>query len=142
MNCVNLDEIYITKFSCAKKRKYIPIKCHPYYISLLNNDKAKYESYIKRSKYQLSKPSSSWEHFIQIYQEISENGLDFSNPDSIIVKYKDGKSVCLHGRHRIAMLYMIYGKDTVLELLDDRVVSIQRQNIVYVLNYLFSLFSK
>ena len=137
---VKIYDIYLSKLSRqneCNENKVVKIKYHPYYISLVTKDKYKYENYIKRSNHQLSKPSSIWENLIYIFEDIHENGFDFSNKDYIIIKKRNGKLVCIHGRHRIAMLYLIYGKDSVLELLDSRVVGIHNQPFDCILNKIF-----
>ncbi len=125
---IKLKKIFLTKLSKDKKIHKRKIKNHPYYISLLNNNKRKYEKYIKLSKYQLKKPSAKWEHLIDIYNDISKNDFDFYNKDKMIIIEKKGKMFCIHGRHRICMLYIIYGRNTTLKLVNNIVVGIVATN--------------
>jgi hypothetical protein len=128
MTTIKLKKIYLTKLSKDKKRHKRKIKKHPYYISLLHNKQRKYEKYIQLSKYQSKKPSAKWEHLVDIYNEISKKGFDFYNKDKIIIVKKHGKMVCIHGKHRICMLYLIYGRNTTIELRNNTVVGIKRES--------------
>ena len=124
---IKLKNIYVKKLSKINnkiKRKYKKIKKHPYYISLLQDNKRKYKKYIQLSKYQSKKPSVKWEHLVDIYNEISEKGFDFYNTDKIIIVKKHGKMVCIHGKHRICMLHLIHGRNTILQILNNTVVGI------------------
>lgn len=119
---LEIKKIYISKLSKDNPSKYIKIKNHPYYISLLNSNRQKYEKYIQISKYQSKKPSSKWENLIDIYNDISKNGFDFSKDKITIVK-KHGKMVCIHGKHRICMLTLIH-YNTILAVENNTVVGI------------------
>lgn len=78
---ININDVYLVNHVT---NKYVKIRDHPYYISLLNHDKNVFEDYISFSKYQSSKPSGKWEHFIEIYKNIKKDGFDFSHSDDKI----------------------------------------------------------
>lgn len=138
---IKMYDIYMSKILSPNefnKVELVKIESHPYYISLVTKDKIKYENYIKRSNHQLSKPSSIWENLIYIFEDINENGFDFTNNDCIIIKKRRDKLVCIHGRHRIAMLYLIYGKYAVLEVLNSHVIGINNQKIDCIFTKIFA----
>uniref|UniRef100_A0A6C0F351 Uncharacterized protein n=1 Tax=viral metagenome TaxID=1070528 RepID=A0A6C0F351_9ZZZZ len=130
MDSIKLGKIYLERMLKNKKSIYTKIKRHPYYISLLKFNKWKYKKYVHLSNYQSSKPSAKWKNIMQIYNEISSKGFDFSNNDKIKISKnkKNEKNICIHGRHRICMLYLIYGSDSTLELLNDSVVGISNNS--------------
>ena len=53
--------------------------------------------------------------FKNLYQTIKQNGLDLSKRDKPTVIRKDDKWCCIHGRHRMCILYKI-NKHTEIEL--------------------------
>lgn len=105
---ININDIYLINF---KNDKYVKIHKHPYYLSLLDKDKAMFKNYISYSKHQSEKPSGKWHNFNDIYKTIKNKGFDFSNSDKITVIEEDDKFYCMQGRHRICMLLKIYGKN-------------------------------
>jgi hypothetical protein len=109
---------------------YFPIKEHPYYLSLKKKNKNIYENYIVKSFYQYSKPTGSWYGFVHLYKKIKHEGFDFLlNP--IVIKRIEGKWVCLHGRHRICILYKIFGPHVLLKVLNDKIIHIREYDGIY-----------
>jgi hypothetical protein len=98
-----------------KNEKCCKIIRHSYYQSLNKKDPVMYETYISNSKYQSKKESSTWSHFFSLYKTIKKNGFDFTK-DPIAIKNKKSKWICIHGRHRMCMMYKIYGKNSLVEL--------------------------
>jgi hypothetical protein len=101
---IALKDIYV-----FYNKKFIHIDSHPYYKALYYNDQRIYNDFIQHSSYQSSKPTTgTWEGFYALYEKIKTEGLKKMKRDPIVIIKKDGKFVCIHGRHRICMLRMIY----------------------------------
>lgn len=105
-----------------KNDKNIPIKDHPYYLSLIDYDKKIFEKYVKHSKHQSEKPSGQWKHYCEIYKDLRSNGFDFNNSDKITIKKKKNELICRHGRHRTCMLYKLFGDNLHYKVVDEIVV--------------------
>ena len=122
---IKINKIYLSFYSKIKTKKYKRIKKHPYYKSIIDNIKRKCEKYAERcSNNQTLNPKKIWKNITQIHRKISENGIEFFNKEKIIIVRKNGKNVCIHGKHLICILYLIYGKTASLEIINDRVVGI------------------
>ena len=106
------------------KTPCIPIQCHPYYAALSEWNPTIYNEYIRHSSYQSSKPSGSWDGYVDLALAIYTRGLTFSEVDNIqIVKSKAGW-VCRHGKHRVCIMRFIYGPHAILKIEDGMVVGV------------------
>lgn len=112
---IKLNEVFVQRHD---NYTYIPIEHHPYYKSIKRKDRILYEGYIVKSFYQYSKPTSNWSVFYSLYKKIKKYGYNFFC-DPIVIKRIGGRWVCLHGRHRICMLYHIYGPCVVMKTIDS-----------------------
>ena len=117
---INLKDVYIIIYSCGK---YVNICKHPYYVSLMKNDKDMFHEFVSHSKHQLKKPSAKWKNFKEIYKDIKQHGYDFSNDDKITIIQKNGKLVCHKGKHRLCILLKIYGKDLKIDIDHNKMVN-------------------
>jgi hypothetical protein len=97
---------------------YIPIKDHPYYRSLLTKNQGLYEGYVIKSFYQYSKPTGRWCVFYDLYKKIKDHGYNFCC-DPIVIKRINGMWVCVHGKHRICILYHIFGPYVLMKIIDS-----------------------
>jgi hypothetical protein len=110
--------IKINKVNIRTGNKVISILEHPYYKSLKYRSKEIYENFIQRNFRQRMKKTGNYRGFRELYKKIKKEGFD-KNSESIIISYKNGKYVCEHGRHRMCMLYKIYGKKLILKIKHD-----------------------
>ncbi len=115
----------ITVFSEITEQKYIDIKEHFYYLSLEKQDANIYLNYVNQLQHQKKKETGTWEGFINLYDSIKNQGFDFKNNDSIIIKEVNNKYCCLHGRHRICMMRHLYGENAIVTLKNDKVCKIK-----------------
>ena len=119
---ISINEIYVRRYD-NRKRDFV--KNCPYYTSLVEKSPEIFTNYVKISKYQSCKKSGKWRNFYNIYRNIKKYGYDFNVKDKIIIKYLNGKFQCKHGKHRICMLYKIYGNKLTLVLENNKLVSIK-----------------
>ena len=99
-----INDIYVRDNGERKNHK---IKNHPYYLALKYKSKDIYEDYVSKNHVQRRKKSGKWEGFLEIYNSIKNNGFD-KHASSIIIKNKEDKWVCEHGRHRMCMIRHLY----------------------------------
>jgi hypothetical protein len=105
------------------KRCY-PIKSHPYYQSLEQQDKELYEKYTESKKKQFVKPTGQWYGFMELVENIKQNGYDTTSDDPIIIIKKRNQWFCDHGKHRICILRYLYADDLELEVRKKMVVRV------------------
>ena len=110
INLISFQDIYI-----LYHKKYIPIQLHPYYQSLYKKNKYIYINCLKKSSYQSSKElTGTWEGYYSLYKDIkknpffSKNGKYNSINEPIVIKKKNRKYVCIHGRHRLCILSYLH----------------------------------
>ena len=124
---IRLHEINMKRHDSTS---YSPIKEHPYYLSLKRKNKDIYEKYIVKSFYQYSKPTGSWYGFKQLYNKIKHEGFHCSlNP--IVIECIEGKWVCVGGRHRICILYKIFGPHVLLKVINHKITHLREYDGVY-----------
>lgn len=119
----------ITPITCIYSKNhrtgdYVTINKIPYYKALKRNSKDIFYKYLKYSKYQSKKDSGDWDKFNKIYKTIKEEGFDFNNKDRVTFHEKNGKLICIRGRHRICMLLSIYGENLFLLIENNKLVNI------------------
>jgi hypothetical protein len=107
------------------EQKYIDIKEHFYYLALESQDESIYLNYVNKLHHQQKKETGTWDGFISLYENIKNQGFDFKNNDSIIVKNVNNQYCCLHGRHRICMMRHLYGDNALVTLKNDKVYKIK-----------------
>ena len=107
-----------------EKGRYVPISNHPYYTSLNEWNPRIYGEYIRKSAYQSSKPSGSWEGFVALTWNLHRTGLALSENDNIqVTKTKEGWK-CRHGKHRMCIIMFLYGPSARLQVKNGIVVGI------------------
>lgn len=119
-----LEQVYINRVYVYRydTEKYDRVKRCPYYTSLVKKSPSIFTKYVNLSKYQSSKKSAEWRHFYKIYKNIKKSGFDFDAEDKVVIKHDKDKFKCIHGRHRICMLYKMYGNDLKLILSNGKLV--------------------
>jgi hypothetical protein len=122
-NYISLKDVLI--FDDMSNNKYIDITEHIYYISLEKQDQNIYIDYVNKMRHQQEKDTGTWGGFIQLYENIKNNGFDFKNNDSIMIKKINNKYCCLHGRHRICMMRHLYGKNVLITLKKNKIFNIE-----------------
>lgn len=120
---IQLKDILV--FSEKTEQKYIDIKEHFYYLSLENQDENIYLNYVNQLHHQKKKETGTWDGFTTLYESIKNQGFDFKNNNSIIIKEINNKYCCLHGRHRICMMRHLYGENAIVTLKNDKVCKIK-----------------
>ena len=120
---IQLKDILV--FSEKTEQKYIDIKEHFYYLSLENHDENIYLNYVNQLHHQKKKETGTWDGFINLYDSIKNQGFDFKNNNSIIIKQVNNQYCCLHGRHRICMMRHLYGENAIVTLKNDKVCKIK-----------------
>ena len=132
---IKLHELYIKQH--IKQHKLVPISQHPYYRALDENNEHIFEEYIRKSYYQSSKDSGSWQGFKELYDTIQRNGFDFVSYHPLVIKQINNKFICVGGKHRICMLYHMYGPNTSIEVVNSKVVGIVSESsfIHKLINY-------
>jgi hypothetical protein len=120
---IQLKDIWV--FSEKTEQKYIDIKEHFYYLSLENHDENIYLNYVNQLHHQKKKETGTWDGFISLYESIKNQGFDFKNNNSIIIKQVNNHYCCLHGRHRICMMRHLYGENAIVTLKNDKVCKIK-----------------
>jgi hypothetical protein len=122
-NFLLLKDILI--FDDTSKQKYIDIKDHSYYKALKNNDSNIYLDYVSKMKNQQMKDTGTWSGFIELYNNIKQNGIELKNNGSIrIKKIEKNRYCCFHGRHRMCMMKYLYNDNTVLTVKNNKVYNI------------------
>ena len=129
---IRLQEVYIGRHDSTS---YFPIKEHPYYLSLKRKNKDIYENYIVKSFYQYSKPTGSWYGFNKLYKTIKHQGLEGFDCllKPIIIKRIENKWVCVSGRHRICILYKIFGPLVLLNVFSNKLIRLREYDAFDVL---------
>jgi uncharacterized protein (UPF0335 family) len=122
-NYISLKDVLI--FVDMLNNKYIGIKEHIYYISLEKQDSEIYTNYVNKLERQKTKNTGTWSGFKQLYENIKNNGFDFKNNDSIIIKKINNNYFCLHGRHRICMMRHLYGDNVKITLKGNKICNIE-----------------
>ena len=121
----NLESMYI-----RYDDSIIKISNHPYSKSLLQNENLDpeknpqssspsedlYNEAISKSKAQLKKSTAGWSAFLKLKDNIILNGFIINKSEPIIFKKQKDKYYCSHGRHRICILYVLYGGNIKLNL--------------------------
>lgn len=113
-------------------KSIIKVRDHPYFKAIKNNSKTHYNNALKGDSYQLSKKSGSWEGLQELINSIKKYG--FISPENtsskkivkspIVFIYKKiinkdnitYKLTCIHGRHRLCILYYLFGSDLKIKL--------------------------
>ncbi len=108
-NFVQLKDILI---QC--EQKLIKIDKHPYYQALVENDRSKYESNV--NWFQKMKSSGDWDGFIDLHNEIKNNGIRKTIKDDPIQVYKEKEWTCRHGRHRLCILLYLHGENLYIKI--------------------------
>jgi hypothetical protein len=124
---IKLHEICVKRHDSTS---YFPVNEHPYYLSLKNDNRDIYESYIVKSFYQYSKSTGSWYGFKQLYKNIKHNGFHCSK-EPIVIKHIEGKWVCVNGRHRICILYKIFGPHVLMKVVNNNLISFKEYDETY-----------
>ena len=94
---------------------YMTVNEHPYYKALIANDMHMYHKAISASSKQLSKPTADWQELLDLKVKIYQNGYIDGKDPIRFDKIKD-EWCCIHGRHRICILFTLYGSDLKLIL--------------------------
>lgn len=104
--------IVISKLKVKYKNSFLKIKRHPYYISLLTKDYTLYEKSITyKGSAQTHKKTAELDNLYLLAEQIKKNGFNVNlSPIEII------KRAVHHGRHRICILYYLYGKKLKLKI--------------------------
>ena len=111
-------------FDDNSKQKHIDIKDHSYYKALKDNEPNIYLKYVNKMSHQKEKETGTWTGFIELYNNIKQNGVELKNTGSIRLKKVGDKYCCFHGRHRICMMKCLYSDNTLLTLKNNKVCSI------------------
>ena len=112
-------------YDYLSQEKHINIKDHIYYKALKKNDPNIYLKYVNKMFRQKQKDTGTWSGFIDLYNNIKQNGINLENTGSIVIKKtEDDRYCCFHGRHRICMMKYLYSGNTVLTLKNNKVFSI------------------
>lgn len=104
--------IRISKLKVKYKNSFLKIKKHPYYISLLTKNYTLYEKSISyQGSKQIVKKTAQLDNLLLLAEKIRSSGFNL-NLSPIEIKTK----VVHHGRHRICILYYLYGKKLRLKI--------------------------
>jgi hypothetical protein len=126
----NINEILI-----KYKKKLITIKQHPYYKALKNNNPEIYEKEMKSNKTQSCKITGTWLGFLQLKDIIIKNGIRSVCNEEIIYIRKNKDDItnyyCKHGRHRLCILYFIYGETINFKIKNNKCIGIKIKHDVY-----------
>jgi hypothetical protein len=106
-------KLKLSSVAVKYKERFVPIDQHPYTLALMSNDKQVYEKAISKIKHQQKKESSKWENLLRLRSNIKTNGY-IPGKEPIILKWSDGGWYASHGRHRICLLWHLYGPRTLL----------------------------
>lgn len=106
------------------------INRHPYYLALFSRDSKYFESYVATcSSYQRKKKSSTWKGYINLMRKIRHYGYRPIDP-IILKRAKNGDWCCHHGRHRMCILYYLYGPNAILK---TKKIDSKKRQIIAVL---------
>ena len=110
---IEKEKIKIADVQIGFQKKKSSIENHPYTLALKNNNKKQYEAATASSKHQRKKESASWEAYLALRTQIQREGYK-PRKDPIVVKWNGSVWYCRHGKHRICLLFDLYGPETVL----------------------------
>lgn len=90
-----------------------PVQDHPFTTALQRRDRRAYEKAARYSKHQAKKKAAKWESFLALRQKIKDEGYH-PGDEPIILKWntRQRQWVCKHGRHRMCLLFDLYGENT------------------------------
>ena len=115
----------ILRTGSSKYKKTLKIKKFPYYLGLKNNDEEIYDKYVKTlpQDHQI-RDTGNLSGLQKLVYDILQNGFTF-NDTSIVIKHKKNEIyTCNRGRHRICILYYLYGKNCEIKLKKNTIIKI------------------
>ena len=98
------------------RRGELKLGNHPYYKALQDNSAEAYNRAVLYSRRQQKKETATWEGINKLIETIKQNGFDTKNSPILFYKNQKGKFVCKRGRHRLCILYHIYGENLKLTI--------------------------
>lgn len=81
---------------------------HPYFLALRDDSATLYLDSVIDTKTQAVKKSGTWDGLHSLMNKIKKHGFDTTKPPITFI-IENGTYVCKHGRHRMCILYHIYG---------------------------------
>jgi hypothetical protein len=100
---LRIDQVRVKLSKCKDS---VFLTDHPYYQSLLQNNKSVFENWMKtQPSHQRRKKSATWEGINELKASLAK-GFD-STKSAISMKNGD---MCRHGRHRLCLLAVLYPK--------------------------------
>lgn len=111
--------------SSSEYDKLLKVSKFPYYLGLKHNDSKIYDNYVKTlSDDHQTRDTSTLDGLRKLMDDIIKNGFQFNDESISIKHYKKNKYKCNRGRHRICILYFLYGKNCKIKIKNNTIYNI------------------
>lgn len=91
----------------------INVSQHPYTLALQAKDENQYAKAVALSEHQKKKKSHDWSSFLKLRKDLKYKGYNPGN-EPIVLKWDGFHWYVSHGRHRMCLLWNLYGKSAKL----------------------------
>lgn len=95
------------------QKEKILVSEHPYTLALKTKDKKAYAKAVAVSEHQKKKKKHDWNSFLSLRKDLKEKGYN-PGKEPIVLKWDGYHWYVSHGRHRMCLLWDIYGKSAKL----------------------------
>jgi hypothetical protein len=110
---IKLKDIYVRLCSNDKVKYIDKVKISecPYYIAMVTNDPSIYKDFVKTlPKTHQKRPTGTLDGLLKLMDDIKNDGFIYNDRSINIKSHDKYKYLCLRGRHRLCILYYLYGK--------------------------------